>query len=398
MSENKEEKQTEEEAQDYPRFLQLLEEIRKRVYSLKQVSEATVKEETQKKIRELLGELFEGLTTDKYCLQDSDGKTWVKHLERQGEDAMGIMTDKMANFINIFLIEPNRGAVFDFWDLWASNRRRKTENDLKTLDNLALSCLSRMDEKIAYEFFLRVQRSNFALSDLYNLATTTYKNSSKLLIAIGRVLQKAREIHGYWSEKGQDLIVRGYILSAKDELKQEFLETVDKKLKQSKMELDNKVKGIEVELGKIVSQTEGKIDERIKEQERNSIRNFVQIIGIFAAIIAFIVTIVPTAVRLGGASIPVALAGLAIVTAGIILLLAMIFGNPEEKHRKRLNVGFWVAVGLLVIWLGFTAWLAIKHPNTLVTAKEEKTTTQPVQTNVYMMSPPTDTTPTDTTR
>lgn len=95
-------------------------------------------------------------------------------------------------------------------------------------------------------------------------------------------------------------------------------------------------------------------------------RNFVQIIGIFAAIIAFVVTIVPTAVRLGGASVPIALAGLAIVTAGIIVLLAMIFGREGQK-KTGLIVGISIAGFLFLAWLAGTIWLAIYYPEILTT-------------------------------
>jgi hypothetical protein len=84
-----------------------------------------------------------------------------------------------------------------------------------------------------------------------------------------------------------------------------------------------------------------------------TIRNLVQIIGIFAAIIAFLVIIVPTEVRLGGASVPialVALAGLAIVTAGIIILLAMIFGGREKTSG-------WLIAGLIITIVLFLAWI-----------------------------------------
>jgi hypothetical protein len=70
-------------------------------------------------------------------------------------------------------------------------------------------------------------------------------------------------------------------------------------------------------------------------------------------------------VRLGGASIPIALAGLAIVTAGIIVLLALIFGNPEGKRRRRLNAGFWGAIGAFSLWLILTVVLVFTKPESL---------------------------------
>jgi len=71
---------------------------------------------------------------------------------------------------------------------------------------------------------------------------------------------------------------------------------------------------------------------------------------------------VPTAARLGGASIPIALAGLAIVTAGIIVLLAMIFGRGE-KVSKGLIAGISITGVLFAAWLAVTIWLAIQYPN-----------------------------------
>ncbi|MEA3311351.1 MAG: hypothetical protein U9Q76_03935 [candidate division WOR-3 bacterium] len=66
--------------------------------------------------------------------------------------------------------------------------------------------------------------------------------------------------------------------------------------------------------------------------------------------------------RLGGASIPVALAGLAIVTAGIIILLAMIFGR-RDKPSGGLIVGISIIGVLFAAWLTVTIWLAIQYPN-----------------------------------
>ena len=59
-------------------------------------------------------------------------------------------------------------------------------------------------------------------------------------------------------------------------------------------------------------------------------------------------------------------AGLAIVAAGVVLLLYFLFGrSPGDKPRRGLTAGLITAAGLLIAWLVLTVWLSISHPQVL---------------------------------
>ncbi len=287
-------------------------------------------------------------------------------------------------FVGLQSILEEKDLLKEFWLSWGDVLKEPEKLYMKSMYFLPEMIFFLCNETNIRNLYTQVFAENWNFRKLRDLAIEQHYSNPVILNSIGTILEKLGIEVPALLRKGRDFRTRAQVLFAKDELKQEFLETVDKKLKQSKMELDNKVKGIEVELKKIVPQTEGKIDERIKEQERNSIRNFVQIIGIFAAIIAFIVTMVPASIRLGGASIPVALAGLAIVTAGIIVLLAMIFGRDER--RKSLSKGLTGIIIAFILWLTLTVVLAFVEPNVL--APPERVDTLYIDT-VESRPPPT---------
>lgn len=176
-----------------------------------------------------------------------------------------------------------------------------------------------------------------------------YWNNSDLLRPIAGILERlGDETKKYVRNWATTIKARIQTLNLKEELEEKTLKPFKEFIKKSEQE---------------IAELKRATDEKLRTSERHSI----QIIGIFAAIIAFIVTIVPTAVRLGGASIPIALAGLAIVTAGIIILLAMIFGR-REKTSCWLIAGLIITIVLFLAWITGTVLAAIHYPNILISS------------------------------
>ncbi|GEM_PF-4562988 len=242
-----------------------------------------------------------------------------------------------------------KNPKFTFADIIASNRLMNLLDDTKTKDFFYKEVAFKDENGI----FMDPEWNLYTLLDWARKEDPFDYNKMHYL---GNFLVKFKDRNDFRIDNigAIKLIERAQILTAKDEIRKEFKE-----------DLGTKIKEIEQKLKEESKELKEKVEEA-KDAENRMTRNFVQIIGIFAAIIAFVVTMVPAAARLGGASIPVALAGLAIVTSGIILLLSMIFGKRENKKAsKGLIIGIVTCLALFIIWLFATSWLAIKHPDTL---------------------------------
>lgn len=394
MSEkNEEEKQ--ENSLDYTIF-QDLPLYRKIAEILVALKESKIDEA---KMRVHLNELFEEYTRDKHYLSETGSIEWK---ERHGLHAIEKAAELIAMFEISFCLKASRSIISEFWNIWCSKRKIKNEKDKEALDQFALECLKFLEDDKAFNLFYYVKNKEgleLKIDYLLSLAKNEYVANSYFNIYLGTFLRKLGDVSFFWVDKGQELVTKGYILQAKDELRIEFSTSIENKIDQASKEIDSKIVQSKEETNKIVDDTRKDVNEflgkELAKSEQKTASSFIQILGIFAAIIAFVVTIVPTAVRLGGASVPIALAGLAIVTAGIILLLAMIFGREANKPRRGLGWGLASAIVLFLFWLGFTAWLAINYPKTLVTAKEDNASTQPAQRieaqNLYMLNSAKDT-------
>jgi hypothetical protein len=395
--EKKEEKIQEEQEPPKPWLLSHLERMVKAI------------DEGEKEITIHLEEIFEGITYPRLGFTDNRGKEYLEYLRRNNITTLEILKTKLMNGSAIYdariiidfmltllaerLDKPNKiELVLQLWKYWWGFRVNtdymnywKWEDHVEgvesskvgLVDYLVLNFISMLQPSTLVKLDkLLIERGGEPILNVMFLGKNLYYHCIDYIEYIGRILENSHYDH--LAKEGTNFRARAQALRVKEELK--FDET--------KQELAQLKKDTEEQTEKL-----NKGIAEAKDNEQRMTRNFVQIIGIFAAIIAFVVTIVPMAVRLGGASSPIALAGLAIVTAEIIFILAMVFGNKQDKSKYQ----NWVIAGVFVfaVWLGFTAWLALKHPKTLVTAKEDSSLVQPSQRieakNLYMMNSTKDT-------
>jgi len=352
------------------------------VQKFKEVEEKVIAGGTPEEIQVVFEEFFS---------LDTRGR-WKEELQKTPQDIL-------EGFKKLIDSIDSSRVLFPLWRAWEAARNRDKDETKRLLDRyaeynfhiqdyLVLFLLNNIDEKYVFELYDNAKQS---FGRLIHWCREVYWNNPAGLEHVGLFLEKLGLTNWDYTTEGKKFRARSSVLLAKRELTREIMDTVDSKVdesigklrneseSQSKKlydEQDDKIKEIRNETGVLIADAKTELktyaEERMteiskdtaQETERRAIRNFVQIIGIFAAIIAFIVTIVPTAVRLGGASVPIALAGLAIVTVGIILVLATIFGK-KEKPSGGLIAGICVTGALFVGWLLLTLGLAFVKPNVL---------------------------------
>jgi hypothetical protein len=346
--ENTEEKRPEEEKPQKPWLLRQLERIQNAIKEGKDFDE----------IRPPLEQLFDEITPERYSFTDKESQEYLlfmsKRLQKLFKEETIELTpyylNRQEKFLPLWKIAHSPFAS-EIWKLWWEKAKAKGEDNRQLLDSLALDIFI-LAEKNTLESICDERWYDGDFHNLARLAASIYADAPSTLDKIGIVLEKIDSKAPELADAGKSFRARAQALWVKEELKEETKDEVRAIVSEETKKFSEEIKK---ETNSSLDTLKQELDEGLdvaKENEQRMIRNFVQIIGIFAAIIAFIVTIVPTAARLGGASIPIALAGLAIVTAGIIILLAMIFGREEKEERRRaLRKGFWGAIGAFGAWL-----------------------------------------------
>lgn len=330
---NKEKKQ-EEQASRRPWLFRQLDAIKETIESTDDV--ATLKR--------LFDNVFKEMTNDNLWLMDEEGVRYRKYLQQRG----GRIEDEGPGFGKLHVLYKLTEPIVLFWTSWFQARQAKKGKDLNALDYFMFFFFGEIDIDSLRFLHNEIYYTDFSFSKLIDSVKKEHYYNSNTLEAVGGILEKLWGVNHFHALEGRNFCARAQALRVKDELK----------LEETKQELAQLKKDTEEQTEKLQ-----KGIEESRENEQRMTRNFVQIIGIFAAIIAFIVTMVPTAARLGGASIPIALAGLAIVTAGIVILLAMIFGKDER--RKSLSKGLTGIIIAFTLWLTLTVVLAFVEPNVL---------------------------------
>jgi|GEM_PF-4036389 len=147
--------------------------------------------------------------------------------------------------------------------------------------------------------------------------------------------------------------VNRQLLETKDKVSA-TLEKIDHRvieaIAKSNRQLDAKVGEVDGRMGGL-EKTYSNLDKSVRETESRSLRNFVQILGIFAAIIAFVVAAIVAAIRLGGASIPIIGTGLAVVLTLFLFLLAYLFRDNTKKEAESIKRWLITSVALVFVWL-----------------------------------------------
>lgn len=344
--ENTEEKKPEGQAPPKPWLLRQLERIQSAIKEGKAFDE----------IRPLLEELFDEITPERYSFTDEESQEYLQYASKWFQKRLGKETIELTpSYLIHEKIPPLLSIAYSdltsqIWNLWWEKVKSKEAHNRRPLDSIALDLFIHVDKDTLNDICdVRWYEGDF--HNLVKLAGTIYSGDPSILDKIGIVLERVKSQAPGLADRGKMFRARAQALWVKDELKEETKDEVKTMITEAEKSFVQKAKDITEEKTK-------PFDEKVKGVEAR----FIQIIGIFAAIIAFIVTIVPTAVRMGGASIPIALAGLAIVVTGVIILLAMIFGR-RDKPSGGLIAGISIIGGLFAAWLVVTIWLAIQYPN-----------------------------------
>ncbi|TKJ44018.1 hypothetical protein CEE36_02550 [candidate division TA06 bacterium B3_TA06] len=330
------------------------------VSALDQSAEILHESKNEKAILETLKNLFERITFENLNCEDAKAKACDDYLKEQDIHNVKMKTVSFRSLERVTcsrLVEICTRSLSHYFD-YADTTHKK----LLILFNAWYLSKEKADEPEAADLLLlkilngigsEQIRATYEADDRYKQCFMWLdglgwgeKDVGKLYL-IGSVLEKLGALNWDLTSKGLNYKAQAQNKLAQAQLEKEVIKPLESRFEKVKKETEELDKKVEI----------------AKDNEQRMTRNFVQIIGIFAAIIAFIVTIVPTAVRMGGASIPVALAGLAIVTTGIIILLSMIFGRDDR--RENLKRGFWVAIGAFAVWFAITIALLFITPESL---------------------------------
>jgi len=364
--ENTEEKKPEEQAPPLPWLLNQLDVI----------NSMAVRGDKLNEITPLLWEIINRITWELYESKDNESVFFNSYnkehqimsvkgrsfsLGSNAPIASAVILDHLIFDIAVRFNTSNQDLLVEFWQMWLIKRcDAEGSNDVpkrELLDDFALRFFKDLRVETVRTLYQRVDGTSQSFREI-PLILERYKLEEKYppIYIITGLLEKLGEVDVELGNLGREIRIRAQNLQMED-------------LQKNLIDYKRFVFSTKQELTNLKNETESKTKllsegiEEAKDNENRMTRNFVQIIGIFAAIIAFIVTIVPTAVRMGGASIPIALAGLAIVTAGIVILLAMIFGKDER--RKSLSKGLTGIIIAFTLWLTLTVVLAFVEPNVL---------------------------------
>ncbi len=286
------------------------------------------------------------------------GTTWVDgpyvtQLEQNINEGMKKVASKL---INLNYAE----SFIDRWIEYYSEKRRNYDVDMWVLDFI---------EDLVEDNFLELkergltqEKANFINKVKKGaLAGSNYENPS-ILDEVARILLNIP----FYMEDGQDIKVRATAIRVYSQRFTEIEKSLSE-LKELKKNMENLRGKTSVELSRLKRNSEiltRRVEQTSQEIERRFLRNSVQIIGIFAAIIAFVVAVVPAAIRLGGSSIPIIGSGLAIVLAGFLFLIAVVFGDENRIKRFRgwligsgiaLTIWLLVSIGASVLWRDIVA-------------------------------------------
>jgi len=225
-----------------------------------------------------------------------------------------------------------------------------TPTDLTLADYFALKILVGLYER-CIKALDKVR--HFFINETVLLGQDVYKNDALALELLGTFLTKL-QLHSIEAEKGREFLGRARYLKTKaffhydlnqglDSFRESF-ETEKGEIKKVITEASAKTENLkkEVEMATVIyDQLEG-------QTKRAEIRS-VQVVAVFAAIIAFIVATIPFAVRVNEMGLLMAIAGLAIVIGGFLLLVAVLFGGKGRPNGWFLAI----PIGLLALWFSF---------------------------------------------
>ncbi len=363
--EKKEEKKQEEKAPPEPWLYKKLGEcikaIRKSFLTDKTVS--------------LFEDLFDTLTDEMYHFQDPETLQWKESQDNTIADRK-LRLQRFSLKMSFEGIKSMEIAVA-FWEAWTKSRNNKQEKDRQAIDDLALSCIEKLNPNKCKVFYTGISNSDFDLLHLSRLGRITYRNNPLFLERIGLILERAEKYDPYgwkYAETGKRYRATAQAIRVTEELDkktiaplkldikkeitnyQNKIEDSERLIFEKVMEAKTKTHELEGEILKTKEETEKLVtgakalaDTNLKETENRSFRTSVQVIGIFVAVVAFIGGVVPAAIRLGGASIPIIGTGLAIVLAGFLFLIAVVFGDDSRIKRFR---GWLIGSGIaLFVWL-----------------------------------------------
>jgi len=332
----------------------------------------------REQIYETVKDFFAGLNSENYYLNDEKARLY---LERTGDSKRTLKQEKYQKMRRLASYLEKQGCMeilVELWKGWYVRRKQTKFSVTRVLDVFMLLLLSKMDKGtgVFERLYQRLKGTEWNFERIASLASPKgeYYEDATLLEAIGEFFVKLDAVDTEFHEKGRKFNGRAQVLKVKKELKKEIQEEVKARIDRAEESFVEKAIGV----------IEGKT-RKFDEQVRNVEARFIRIVGIFATIIAFVVTMVSTSARLDGASIPVALAGLAIVTSGIILLLAMLFGK-KDKPGKGLIAGISIVGLLFVGWFVYTMILANQKPTPLV--PPSRVDTLYIDTTITDSSPP----------
>jgi hypothetical protein len=251
----------------------------------------------------------------------------------------------------IYYLNHRCDLLVQFWLAWCEVRNIDSKPRSFTFqDYFALKILINVREE-----FLQVldKEHHLSVNETVFLGKDIYKDDKEALQLVGTFLIRC-PLYSYEEKTGREFLARAEYLKIEPQLRNDIglliapyvtgFETTKRELNEAKKSAEDEIKKLEKE-----TKEGDRVYKQLEDQTKRAEIRSIQVIGIFAAIMAFIVATIPAAARLEKLSLFLAIAGLAIVLGGFLLLIAILFGGEKKPHWAWISI----PVVLLFIWLVF---------------------------------------------
>lgn len=366
-----------------------------RIKQIEKIIDLLKMRKSDNEIVDSFSEYLEQLSYDNLTNKDPESVEYAEYLKKENKDLLTLSSNKESEMIEL-LKKKNKFNLL--WRAWGKiildpKNKKSIEESFATYQELVpivdavviYSFLRPLTSDELWNLYYSVRDEEWNFETLKTYCKKFFKYSPTALETYATLFESFVGINYTLFDEGKNFRARAQALrvmhenekktrqtklhkTSEKELTPEFLEKIQNEIspiieqhaeektqkivKEQSQTLTDKIQVIEdktadleIDLKKLEERA-APLEERISEL-KDTERRSIQVIGIFAAIVALIVAVVPLAVRVKEESLFLTITGLAIVLGGLLLLAAILFGGEKRPKWKWITV----PIILLFIWM-----------------------------------------------